>query len=125
MKWAGWICLLASFMPYYTWTPIPPPRPLPAGAGRAAGDLVSLLPPESGRGAISIGLPFSPWFAYSSEAIYTPLAGDAYRSRITTSGRFLFLNWSAAFLAAGMALLLGHRFSTDKRQNDRKQNPAR
>ena len=90
-KWAGWLCLCLSIVPYYSRQALPPPRPLPAGAGRAAGDIVQLTTPESARTEFRIGLPFSPWFTFNKEAVYTPLAGDAYRSEIRSEGGFGFL----------------------------------
>jgi hypothetical protein len=107
MKWGGWLCLFLGFLPYYHREELPPSRPLPAGAIRAQGDVVSLAPPESFRTKFRIGLPFSPWFDYSKEAIYTPLAADAYRSNIHSEGRINFPNWSSALAGAGVALLGG------------------
>jgi hypothetical protein len=54
-----------------------------------------------------VGLPFSPWFIYSKEAIYTPLAADAYRSQVTSGGKFMLPNWSAALAGVGVVLLAG------------------
>ena len=117
MLWAGWLCLCLSIVPYYSRQALPPPRPLPAGAGRAAGDIVQLTTPESARTEFRIGLPFSPWFTFKKEAVYTPLAGDAYRSEIRSEGRIWFPNWSSALAAVGVALL-GGRWWLRKRSDE-------
>ena len=87
-KWAGWICLLLAFLPYY-WREAIPGHPVPQELPEEVPDMPyfgsAALPKESTATKFSVGLPFSPWFRYVKEVVYTRVEGPAFSFGITST----------------------------------------